>query len=222
MFFVGDSLVGQLCLLGTVALCTNRTLLSTNRTWQHLEQHVARTAGGTAIPAYQVSPAVCSNCSNVNAAIAARRFIRPRATPRSVLVVGMLGAHFKYDRDLHLYLQTLASELVVPFPGQTLKIGPVYQHFRTSMNTYRDGATCAAATPGGVARIASREADFVATMGPDSVSVSNLTRDAHKCHRKVAPGRQADCTHYVNSVYDAIKLRAARAHNAVLVAGGDL
>ena len=215
-FFVGDSVIGQLCVLSTVPLCKNNTPLHAPGTWQHLVQHTARTENNATIPAFQVSARVCQSCTNIKAAQATAHFINARATPNSVLLLGLLGAHFQHTKDLDMYLQNLKFYLVDQFPGRTIKLGPVHQHFATLNNEFVRSAQCAQLTSSGKRRIDERELDFVAIMGTDAIKVSNITANAHDCHRNVAKGRQADCTHFANVIYDTIKFAAAQQSSALV------
>ena len=216
VFLVGDSLVGQLCLLASVALCTNTTKPHAPGKWQHLEQHIARTENGREIPAYQVSPEICQSCTNIKAAHAAADFIHSRATKKSLLVIGMLGAHFMHDRDLDMYLQNLKFYLVDAFPGTIVKLGPVHQHFATNTNEYTRRAQCAPLTRLGQLRIEQRTLDFAAIMGTDVIQLANITERAHYCHRAVAKNAQIDCTHYQNAIYDKMKREIAKRSSAIV------
>jgi len=169
VYLLGDSVLGQLCILGRPGLCCNSRVLCDNITlkdgrdptnlgdyeeklnatdygsrdadWQHLSRFIAR--GQTHHPpVIQLAPQASHDDGG---AALVEAFLQDHATESDILIAGLLGNHFQPGRfDVWETLcYHLIADTVNNFPGRVILLGGSPQHFRGDGNYHKDGVNIA-------------------------------------------------------------------------------
>jgi len=157
VFLVGDSVIGQICQLGSPGLCCSsarpctdeppfpRSHASTqeikldelpeykDQGWQHLFQFKLRDGKSAAAnTAYFVAPEVHDEKETVNKSVRlVTSFLAEKgATEDDVLVLGMVGTHYNHGLTVFQeFVTALMQRVVNPFPGRVVLLGYGPQHF---------------------------------------------------------------------------------------------
>jgi len=157
VFLVGDSVIGQICQLGSPGLCCSsarpcanappfpRSHASTqeiqldelpeykDQGWQHLFQFKLRDGKSAAAnTAYFVAPEVHDEKDTVNKSVRlVTGFLAEKGTTADdVLVLGMVGTHYNHGLTVFQeFVTALLQRVVNPFPGRVVLLGYGPQHF---------------------------------------------------------------------------------------------
>jgi hypothetical protein len=168
VFLVGDSVIGQICQLGSPGLCCSSARPCTrappfprsrtspqeikldelseykDRGWQHLFQFKLRDgSSATANTAYFVAPEVHDEKETVNRSVRlVTEFIAEKGTTADdVLVLGMIGTHYNHGLTVFQeFVTALIQRVVNPFPGRVVLLGYGPQHFAGAGHYSSSGA----------------------------------------------------------------------------------
>jgi hypothetical protein len=151
LFLIGDSVIGQLCALGSPGLCCSSdrpcagagpysggewevTLHEKDAGWQHHAKFKVRTADNRGWgDAYFLAPEVKESDGDSIAAatgLLQKTLADAEPTAEDVLVLGMIGNHFnKHLSAFEAYVGLLMRDVVNVFPGRVVLLGYSPQHF---------------------------------------------------------------------------------------------
>lgn len=171
VFLVGDSVIGQICQLGSPGLCCSsqrpcsgppaftesvlspweiqldRRIPYADKGWQHLFEFRLRSANNTAKnQAFFVAPEVHDDPGTVETSVnLVTNFLAEKGTTNEdLLVLGMVGTHYNHGLSVfNSFVNGLITKVVNPFPGRVVLLGYGPQHFAGAGHYTGMGQACA-------------------------------------------------------------------------------